>query len=275
MPDTNSPGSDPEAQSRQDFDASDNDQETLDEKMDMVNEVLKASLQGVFDACEDDTAVDDHGIIVSHFGDGDAPKYSKFMSQSTETMKSLETPIAANLDVLNFGLPDSDVTGVLTNLTSLYTSRYMITNHLPDLEDALAYGRRAEISTATDDPLGAPLLANLSTALGLRYVCSDSLEDLEEAISLIERAISVTPADSSGLGHYYFCHAGLLVNRYEHTLSLQDLRAVISRIRETLLKFPPDFPTASRRLTRNLFRFTRILAETGQHGEEVLHALED
>ncbi|RSM18252.1 hypothetical protein CDV31_002978 [Fusarium ambrosium] len=275
MPEYNPPDSGPEAESRQGFDASDNDPETLNEMMDKVNAILATSLQGVFDTGGDDITVDDPDIIISHFGKGDAPQYTKLMSQSAETRKSLEAPISAHLRVLNFGLPDSNVAGVLCNLTGLYMSRYMTTSHAPDLEDALAFGRRAQRCAAVDDPLSAPLLANLSTALRLRYLCSDSLEDLEEAISLIERAISVTPADSSGLGHYYLCHVGLLFVRYQRTLSLEHLRAAMAKTRDALHKFPRDMPSVGRQLAKNLFMLIRTLAETGQHGEEILETLED
>lgn len=120
---------------------------------------------------------------------------------------------------------------------------------LPDLDQALAYWRRALELVPRGSPDRAKLFFNIGVGLGERYVLANNVEELREAIRAYQRAAKLIPLNSPDLPECFNNLGTHLAELYAHTRDLDDLQAAIRACLTAVNLSPTDSADRATRLS--------------------------
>ncbi|MGH3374889.1 MAG: CHAT domain-containing protein [Actinoallomurus sp.] len=183
--------------------------------------------------------------LLPHIADRAAPealaRLEHAISADDDTPVSVTTPLLRRvLAATPPGHPG--LAARLSNLGLALRVRFERTGALPDLEEAVDFGREAVAATPPGSPNTALYLDNLGRALQTRFGTKGTPADLEGAVDVSRRAVAATPTGHRSRA-LHLNNLGLSLRvRFERTGALPDLEEAIGAGREAVAATPPGRP---------------------------------
>ncbi|KAG8940461.1 hypothetical protein FRC03_005464, partial [Tulasnella sp. 419] len=125
------------------------------------------------------------------------------------------------------------------NLGSCLYNRFLRTNMVQDLDDAIQYHREDLSLYPADSPRSLVALNNLSMTLRARYTLKSVTRDVDEAAHLLLKGLPLCPQGHSERPLILTRLANCFQAKYEHTDGLQLLQCAILYYREALSLYSP------------------------------------
>ena len=119
--------------------------------------------------------------------------------------------------------------------------RHELTGELPDIDEAIAWGRTA-VADAGEGTARPAALNNLGVALHTRFEQLKDRADLDAAIESLQAAVDATPAGSPDEPAHRSNLGGALLDRYHSTAEVSDLLAGIEELRRAVDGAEPRAP---------------------------------
>ena len=163
------------------------------------------------------------------------------ISADDDTPVSVTTPLLRRvLAATPPGHPD--LAARLSNLGLALRVRFERTGALPDLEEAVDFGRESVATAPPGRPNTALYLDNLGRALQTRFGTKGTPADLEGAVDVSRRAVAATPTGHRSRA-LYLNNLGLSLRvRFERTGALPDLEEAVDAGREAVAATPAGRP---------------------------------
>src|ERR1700722_6202575 len=148
-----------------------------------------------------------------------------FHNEEMDTLLSnmAEDELRAFAQVL--GEPDSDDSGQIKLLSSVYFFAFVKTGAIADLDQGIKTEERAAAMSIDHDRVTS--LNRLSHMLAARHGCTNEMKDLVLAIHWAEGTVKATPVDNASYVPHLQTLTLMLFKRYEQTNSVEDLQQAI------------------------------------------------
>ena len=163
-----------------------------------------------------------------------------FHSEEMDTLLSnmAEDELRAFAQAL--GEPDSDDSGQIKLLGSVYFFAFLKTGAIADLEQGIKTEERVAAMSVDHDQVTS--LNRLSHMLAARHGHTNEMKDLVLAIHWAEGAVKATPVDNANYVPHLRTLTLMLFKRYEQTNSAENLQQAILTAEEAVFNTPPVQP---------------------------------
>ena len=133
----------------------------------------------------------------------------------------------------------------LNNVATALFGRFQRLGKMEDLEEAIAYHRRALNLRPPGHPNRSSSLGNLAGAVFTRFTQLGKMEDLEEAIAHNYHALALCPPGHPDRSTSLNNLAGAVSTRFTQLGKMEDLEEAITYHRQALDLYPPGHPNRS------------------------------